>query len=590
MNIADNIAHYVILVVVATLTGSLMVFERIRKIGLFGSKEDVMQEAFYGGSSVLTHNLATVALACSCACSPSLIVEGIYLNTGDAISLVVARTVSLLLCTVIWKRIASLGLHSISAYLFYRFDSNVAVLFYYANATLSFVYILFIYNGPLLFSLLEYFKLNQDGFFIFVGLLVPCCFGGIRVALPLCSMLSILELAGNALLLVRANSKESPNNYTNATAEKYFCHSRNPLHVFAATFPILLTSQPLYTLFYSVKSQRAALAAMSVGHAVFVIKTIIALMAASSMKGFSRASGIPHHRMFHALFSSKSVTNFTAIPGGNGSMEYVKDITELGFSGAFALNAAIYGSMAAYYALRTSIFVAELNEKYIPDLIRKTSFLTGLDLQRIHCSFHVCLTSVVVFSLLSADEHILMPHFHTVTLYVPHWTTALMSGVTTMLTVAVLTPRLRLLPFISSWCLTQFFFVTPRSLLIWKTHQDSIFGAMSDWWMPEYDGWTCFGVWFNFITLVANGLMLAAFPLALGGSGLFPKANFKVFSKAGGATSFLKTVDRATIALRRGEGVATVEESTTMMSTEVRTFTSSISDGNGMSMKRSEFI
>ncbi|KAL5961165.1 hypothetical protein TSMEX_011069 [Taenia solium] len=417
MLLFDNVWHYVLLGLCIAGTMILLSVDRLEKGGLFGSKFDVVDEAANGGRRWITRNIVTVALATSCAFSPSIIAESIYLCSINSLCLFAARSISLLLCVWVWRKIAQLGLSSTTAFMAFRFNNRLPLFLYYANSISSLIYILFIYNGPLLYSQLEHFKLNADGFLLFIGFMLLCSLGGMRIALPLCSILSLMEICGDITLLTRTERL----NETAKETDRNYCDSYNPLHLFGTVFPLLLTAQPLYQLYYHIGSQRKATIGVIMGYCIFFLKFILAFFASQPIKLSRRRLGIPVGQEFHATFPGtteqynqnlqREIIFHSELPDDHAIRASV-----LGKLSGFTLNCIVYGSMATFYSLRLCQLVGELSEKLTSYLPTTSIKLSGGEMQRTYCSLYSLMACFVFVSLLSADRNIVMPGYRHVSL------------------------------------------------------------------------------------------------------------------------------------------------------------------------------
>ncbi|KAL5106265.1 hypothetical protein TcWFU_006086 [Taenia crassiceps] len=483
----------------------LLSVDRFQKGGIFGGKLDFVDEASNGGRRWITRNIVTVALATSCVFSPSIISESIYLCSINSLCLFAARTVSLLLCVWVWRKIAQLGLNCMTAFIAFRFNNKFALFLYHANSIFSFIYILFTYNGPLLYSQLECFKLNADGFLLFIGFLLLCCFGGMRIALPLCSILTVIEICGGIILLTRT---ESFNETTNGTDCNH-CNSHNPVHLFGTVFPLLLTAQPLYQLYYQIGSQRRATISIIMGYCVFFLKFLLAFFAAQPIQLRRKRLGISVGRGFHATFlDTKEQRNknlhLEVILHNERPDGRIIQASDLGKLGDFTLNCLVYGPMAAFYSLRLCQLVGELSEKLALHIQATSISLIGDEMQHTYCTLYSLAACLVFVSLLSADRNIVMPEYRHVSLYAPHITNFFMLGVTTMVVTGAMTPHTLLAHVLFAWILTTLLTAMPMCTILWSGFRATISEAVVDWETPMHDIWLCLGIWANFGYFLIN--------------------------------------------------------------------------------------
>ncbi|VDK41067.1 unnamed protein product [Taenia asiatica] len=522
MLLLDNVWYHVLLGLCIAGTMILLSVDRLEKGGLFGSKFDVVDEASNGGRRWITHNIVTVALATSCAFSPSIISESIYLCSINSLCLFAARSVSLLLCVWVWRKIAQLGLSSMTAFMAFRFNNRLPLFLYYTNSISSFIYILFVYNGPLLYSQLEYFKLNANGFLLFIGFMLLCSFGGMRIALPLCSVLSVMEICGDITLLTRTEKF----NETTKETDRNYCNGYNPLHLFGTVFPLLLTAQPLYQLYYHIGSQRKATIGIIIGYCIFFLKFILAFFASQSIKLRRRRLGIPVGQEFDATFPGtterynqnlqREVIFHSELPD-----DHVNRASVLGELSGFTLNCIVYGSMATFYSLRLCQLVGELSEKLTSYLPTTSIKLSGGEMQRTYCSLYSLMACLVFVSLLSADRNIVMPGYRHVSLYVPHITNFFMLGVTTTVVIGAMAPHVRFVHILSAWVLTTFLTAVPMCTILWSGYRATISEAVVDWETPIDGIWLCLGVWTNLGCLLINtfiAVLLGCLPKGRGAS------------------------------------------------------------------------
>lgn len=545
MRLIDNIWHYVLLGLCISGTMILLSVDRLEKSGLFGSKFDVVDEASHGGRRWITRNIVTVALATSCVFSPSIISESIYLCRINSLCLFAARTVSLLLCVWVWHKIAQLGLSSMTAFLAFRFNNKLALFLYHANSIFGFIYILFIYNGPLLCSQLEHFKLNADGFLLFIGFMLLCSFGGMRIALPLCSILTVMEICGGIILLTRT---ERFNETVKAT-DHIRCNSHNPLHLFGTVFPLLLTAQPLYQLYYHIGSQRRASICVVMGCCVFFLKFLLAFFAAQPIRLRGRRPGIPVGQDFHATFLDTTEYNQNlqreVIFHSKSLYVHVIRASVLGKLGDFTLNCLVYGPMAAFYSLRLCQIVSELSEIFTSHIQTTSIKLTGDGMQHTHCSLYSLIACFVFVSLLSADRNILMPEYRHVSLYVPHITNFFMLGVTTMVVMGATAPHVRLVHILSALVLTTLLTAVPMCTILWRGYRTTISEAVVDWETPTDSIWLCLGVWTNFGCFLINAFIIVL--LVCFSKGREASISRKTFTNPNTPTTFLQAIHKPTI-------------------------------------------
>ncbi|VDM33654.1 unnamed protein product [Hydatigera taeniaeformis] len=540
MRLVDNIWHYVLLGFCTAGTIILLLADRLEKSGLFGSKNDVIDEACEGGRRWITYNIVTVALATSCAFSPSIISETIYLSSINSLCLFAARTVSLLLCIWVWHKISQLGLNNMIAFMAFRFNNKLALLLYHVNSIFGFTYILFIYNGPLLYSQLEYFKLNADGFLLFIGFTLLCSFGGMRVALPLCSILTVMEISGGIILLTRTTRF----NETTREIERSCCNSHNPLHLFGTVFPLLLTVQPLYQLYYRIGSQRRAITAMLMGYCTFSLKFLLAFFAARNIQTHRKGLDIPISKDFHANFLNTREYNINLQSEGipqNGTSDRPIRCSTRGELGNFMLNCLVYGPMAAFYSLRLCQLVGELSEKFTSRI--QSTKLTGEEIQHAYCSLYSLVTCFVFASLLNADRNILMPEYRHTSLYVPHTTNFFMLGVTTMVVFGAVVPHVQLIHILSAWILTTIITAVPMCTILWSGYSATLNEALVDWETHFDDIWLCLGVWTNSGSFLINTFIVTLLACLYKRRGIISR---KTFTSPKVPTSLLQAFNKPT--------------------------------------------
>ncbi|VDD75571.1 unnamed protein product [Mesocestoides corti] len=574
MRFTDNILHYIILSLAVVCTALLLLLDKLKNSGLFGSKLDVVEEAFNGGRP-LTRNIVTVALATSCAFSPSILLETVYLTKANVICLIIARGLSVLMCVFLWKKMLTLGLNSMAAFISFRFNNKFALLFYYVNSILGFIYLLYIYNGPLLYSLPEYIKLNRDGFLLFVGFVSLCSFGGMRIALPLCSILTLMELIAGTMLI---GSTRGLNDISNTTDAR-LCHSNNPLHSLATTFPLFLTVQPLYSLYFNSGTQLKGTTAMVAGLGVYILKSVFALVAAERVRRNAMSLNMPIFRMFHVVFpsikGSDSLNRLREIhPSDQSPSDYINLVSAMGAPGPFLFNCLIYGPLAAYYSLRLCLLVAELSEKFVPRILITSVKLSGDELQRIYFSLYCFMVCIIVVNLLTADRYILMPEYRAITLYVPHMTTVLMQGVTVMIVLGALAPKVRPVHILAAWCITTLLSVAPMCIIFWKTHRDTVSDAINEWEEPSHDKWLCYGMWASFGSLLINGLLAVLLVSVMEGRAVWVSGETDTKP---GASSFIYTMRKTTLYKREKDAQEKEEEEEQKESENISSDSASIS-------------
>ncbi|KAM7538967.1 hypothetical protein Aperf_G00000047375 [Anoplocephala perfoliata] len=365
----DLMWRYIVPISFGLGTAVFVVIDRVEKRGVFGSELDVAKELFHGGRWI-TCNVITAAMAISCVFSPSLVTETLYISTISALCLLIARTISLLLCFYLWHKIAQLGFDSYFNFIAFRYDNILASAIYLINSFLCFLYILFVYNGPLLHSQIEHFKLNSAHLNIFLIFVLLCSFGGLRIALPLCSILTIMEICGSTLLLIKV---QRFNVSSSIDFVQQQCHSHNPLHPFAVAFQLLLTAQPIYKMYYHLNSHKKVMMAMSLGYCIFLLKFLLAFFVVRPIFSHARSLNIKEGQAFRAAFINLSEND--TLPETDPRTFALLEGTLTNLSD-FVLVCVVYGPMAAFYCLRLCQLVSELCESIIPFLQSISARLT----------------------------------------------------------------------------------------------------------------------------------------------------------------------------------------------------------------------
>ena len=489
-----NIGHYSLLVFCALCTVILITIDRVKKKGVFGNKLDVLEEVFDGGRLWVTRNSLFVALAVSSAFTPSVITENIYLCGIESICLLAARLVSLVLCVWVWSKIAQIGLNSMTSFIKFRYNSKFALILYLLNSVSCFIYIQRIYNGPLLYNLLEYFKLNTDGYVLLICFILLCGFGGMRIALPLCSLLTLVEIVGCITLMINLGE----HNETIKEYDIHPCNSHNPFHMFGTVFPLLMTAQPLYRLYYGIGSQQKAMVAMGIGFSIFLFKFILAFLIARTILGYVNTTNLETGVIMQALYLDSPEVSASF----KHSSDYLTRFNALDYLSTFVLNSLFYDPMAAFYCLQLCLLVSELGENIIPHLQRTLVKLTENEIQHVYCSLYCILACFLFISLLNADRNIEMPEYHHVSLYVPHIASIAMFGVTALIVLGILLPTLGLIYIFAAWGITILLTAVWIFTIIWNGYTANIDQALIDWDRTDHSFWLCIGIWANFFFLL----------------------------------------------------------------------------------------